>query len=216
MVEITAAAAGGKLLDVGDDGLVIAVAERRVDLFDILVLHAFAVQEGAQDLVGGARIDVIGAQQEEALGAAAVLAQQVFHRRDRLLVRCRTGIEHVRRHLFAFVLHRVEQQPVQLLKHRQHRLARHRGPAAEHRRHLIPAQQLARLLGEQRPVGGRIHHHRLQLLPSTPPLALISSMVISATSFSGVSEIAMVPESELRMPTLMVSAACALRAVPSR
>lgn len=42
-------------------------------------------------------------------------------------------------------------------------------------------------------------------------MALISSMVISATSFSGVSEIAMVPESELRMPTLMVSAACALQ-----
>jgi hypothetical protein len=44
-------------------------------------------------------------------------------------------------------------------------------------------------------------------LPSTPPLALISSMAISATSFSTVSEMAMVPDSECRTPTLMVSAA---------
>ena len=44
-------------------------------------------------------------------------------------------------------------------------------------------------------------------LPSTPPLALISSIVIRATSLSTVSEIAIVPESECRMPTLMVSAA---------
>ncbi|MNS45203.1 hypothetical protein D3C72_776650 [compost metagenome] len=44
-------------------------------------------------------------------------------------------------------------------------------------------------------------------LPITPPLALISSMVISATSFSDVSEMAMVPDRECRMPTLMVSSA---------
>jgi hypothetical protein len=41
----------------------------------------------------------------------------------------------------------------------------------------------------------------------TPPDLLISSMVISAVSFSAVSEIAIVPDSECRMPTLMVSAA---------
>ena len=44
-------------------------------------------------------------------------------------------------------------------------------------------------------------------LPSTPPLALISSIVIRATSLSTVSEIAIVPDSEWRMPTLIVSAA---------
>ncbi len=42
-------------------------------------------------------------------------------------------------------------------------------------------------------------------LPSRPPLAFCSSISISITSFSVVSEIAMVPESECRMPTLMVS-----------
>jgi hypothetical protein len=45
------------------------------------------------------------------------------------------------------------------------------------------------------------------ILPLTPPLALISSMVISAMSLSEVSEMAMVPDKECRMPTLMVSAA---------
>ena len=46
-------------------------------------------------------------------------------------------------------------------------------------------------------------------LPITPPLALISSIVISATSFRTVSLIAIVPDSECRTPTLIVSAACA-------
>ena len=126
------------------------------------------MQEGAKDLVGGARIDVVGSQQEEAFGAAAVLAQQVFHRRDGLLVRRRAGIEDVGGHLFPFVLYRVEQQAVQLLKHRQDRFTRDRGPAAKHHRHLVLGQQLARLLGEQRPVGGRVDHHRLQLLAQHP------------------------------------------------
>jgi hypothetical protein len=42
-------------------------------------------------------------------------------------------------------------------------------------------------------------------LPITPPLALISSIAISATSFSTVSLIAIVPDSECSTPTLMVS-----------
>ena len=45
------------------------------------------------------------------------------------------------------------------------------------------------------------------LRPRTPPFALISSMVIRATSFSEVSLMAIVPESECRMPTLIGSAA---------
>lgn len=44
-------------------------------------------------------------------------------------------------------------------------------------------------------------------LPMTPPLALISSIAISATSLSEVSEIAIVPDRECRMPTLIVSSA---------
>src|SRR5712671_7608348 len=41
-------------------------------------------------------------------------------------------------------------------------------------------------------------------LPSTPPFLFCSSMSISMTSFRVVSLIAIVPESEWRMPTLMV------------
>ncbi len=157
-------AASGELLDVGDDSLVIAVAEGGVDLFDVRFRHALADQEGAQNLVGGARIDVIGAQQEEALGAAAILAHQVFHRRDGLLVRRGAGVEDVRRELFAFVLHGIEQQAVEFFIDRQHGLARHAGPAAEGHRDLVLGEQLAALLGEQRPVRGRVDHHRLELL----------------------------------------------------
>ena len=46
-------------------------------------------------------------------------------------------------------------------------------------------------------------------LPSRPPFLFCSSMSISITSFSVVSLIAMVPESECRMPTLIVSWALA-------
>ena len=46
-------------------------------------------------------------------------------------------------------------------------------------------------------------------LPSTPPFLFCSSMSISITSFSVVSLMAMVPESECRMPTLIVSWALA-------
>ncbi|MNO42855.1 hypothetical protein D3C76_330560 [compost metagenome] len=89
-------ATGGEFFDVGDDGLIVAVTERRVDLFDVLVGHAFGVQERTQDLVGGARVDVVGAEQEVALGAAAFFTHQIFNRRDRLLVRRSAGVEDVR------------------------------------------------------------------------------------------------------------------------
>jgi hypothetical protein len=52
-------------------------------------------------------------------------------------------------------------------------------------------------------------------LPSTPPLALISSMAISTVSFSTVSEIAIVPDSECSTPTLIVPCASAGPASPA-
>ena len=166
MVDTTAVflPSAGELLDLGDDGLVIAVAERGVLFHDVGIGDALGLQEGAQDLVGGARIDVVGAEQHEALGFAAVLAHQVFDGRDRLLVGRGAGVEDVLLEFFTLVLHRVEQQAVQFLEHRQHRLARDRCPAAEDDSDLVLGQQLARLFGEQRPVGGRIDDDRLQLL----------------------------------------------------
>ena len=52
-------------------------------------------------------------------------------------------------------------------------------------------------------------------LPSTPPFLFCSSMSMSITSFSVVSLMAMVPESECRMPTLIVSSARAGSAAES-
>ena len=54
---------------------------------------ALELQVGLEDLVGGARIDVVGAGQHPALHL--LLAHQVVDRRDRLLVRRRAGVEHV-------------------------------------------------------------------------------------------------------------------------
>ncbi len=140
--------ARGEFFDVSDNRLVVAVAKRGVDLFNVFILNAFSVQERAQDLIGGAWVDVIGAEQEEALRAAAIFAHQVFHCRDRLLVRRGTCIEDIRRHLFALILHRVEEQPVEFFKDRQYRFTRYRCPAAEDHRDFILAQQLAGFLGK--------------------------------------------------------------------
>src|SRR5580698_8444512 len=51
-------------------------------------------------------------------------------------------------------------------------------------------------------------------LPSRPPFLFCSSISISITSFNVVSLIAMVPDSECRMPILIVSCARAVPAVP--
>ena len=142
--------------------MVIAVTKRGVDLFDVFVGHAFGMQERAQNFIGGARINVVGTQQHKALGAAAVFAHQIFNRRDRLLVGRCAGVEDVRRHFFAFVLHRVEQQAVEFFKYRQHGLARHRGPATEHRRDFVLSQQLPAFFREQWPVGRRVDDHRFK------------------------------------------------------
>ena len=132
---------------------------------------ALQLQIGFEDLVGGARIDVVGAGQHPALHT--VLFHQVVDRRDRLLVRRGAGVEHVAAALLAFVLHRIEQDAVQLLEHRQHGFARHRGPAAEHRGALVHRQQLPRLFGEQRPVRCGIDHHRFQLLAQQAALGVL-------------------------------------------
>ena len=100
-------ALAAEFLDAGNDGLPVGVTERGVVDHDVLVSHAFAFQVGFEDLVGGARINVIGARQHEAFGAQ--LVDQIVHRRNGLLIRCRAGVEHVLGGLLAFVLNRIEQ-----------------------------------------------------------------------------------------------------------
>ena len=53
-------------------------------------------------------------------------------------------------------------------------------------------------------------------LPSRPPFLFCSSISISITSLSVVSLIAMVPDSECRMPILMVSSAARADGAASR
>src|SRR5580658_9362128 len=160
----------GEFLDVGDDRLPVALAERRIVDHDVFGGDSLGFEERLQDLVGGARIDVIGAGEDPALDVAAFLAHQIFDRRDRLLIGCRSRIEDIARTLLALILDRIEEQPVQFFEDRQHRFARDRGPAAENDGDMILADEFARLFGEERPVRGRIDHDRLDLLAEQPAL----------------------------------------------
>ena len=135
-------------------------------------LTPLVLEEGADDLVAGARIDVVGAFEHEALYLAAVLAHEIFDRGDRFVVGHRAAVEDVVGGFFALIFQRVEQQPVEFLEHRQHRLAGHRGPAAEHGGDLVLADQLAGLFGEQRPVRRGIDDDRLDLLAEQPALGV--------------------------------------------
>jgi hypothetical protein len=143
------------------------MAEGRVVDRDVLGRDAAVEQILLEDLVGRARIDVVGAFEHPALDALDVA--QIVDRRDRLLVGRGAGVEDVALALLALVLDRVEQDRVQLLEDRQHGFARDRGPAAEHHVDLFDLDQLARLLGEQRPVGGGVDDDGLERRPSTPP-----------------------------------------------
>ena len=96
------------------------MAEGRIFFHDIGIRDALAVQEGAQNAIGGARIDIVGAEQRNAARFTTILRHQIVHGRDRLLVRRGAGVEDVLRLLLTFILHRVEQQAVQFFKHRQY------------------------------------------------------------------------------------------------
>ncbi len=147
--------------DVGNDGGPVGLTEGGVVDEDVLGGDALGKEIGLEDVVGRARIDVVGAEEGEALDAEFV--DHVVDRRDRLLVRRGAGVEDVARRFLALVLDGVEHQPVQLLDHRQDRLAAHRGPGAEDHVDLLDRQQLARLLGKERPVRRRVDDDGLDL-----------------------------------------------------
>ena len=138
------------------------MVKRRVLLHDVGLRHALAQKERLEHLVRCAREDVVGAEQVELLHAQ--LAHHVFRSRDELLIWRRRRVEHVQRLLLTLVLDGVKQQLVVFLKHRQARLAAHRGPTAEGHRNLVLVDQLLGLLRKERPVRSGIHHDRLDLL----------------------------------------------------
>ena len=160
-----------ELLDVGHDRLPVGMPERRVVDHDVLGRNPLRLQVRLEDLVRGARIDVVRPRQHPALHP--FLVHQVVDRRDRLLVRRRAGIEDVALALLPLVLHRVEEDRVQLLEDRQHRLAADARPAAEDHVHALVGDEIARLLGEERPVRRRVDHDRLELLAQHPALRVL-------------------------------------------
>ena len=93
------------------------MAERRVVDHDVLISDAMLIfEERFENTVGGARIDVVGADQRKAFDADFV--NQILNRRNRLLIGGGTGIKDVFRGLLTFILHRVEQQAVKLFHYR--------------------------------------------------------------------------------------------------
>ncbi|MNM83712.1 hypothetical protein D3C81_957780 [compost metagenome] len=115
----------------------------------------------ARDLVGSPRPDVVGPNQEEALGI--LLLGGPVQAPDDLLGRLLSGIDHVLGLLEALVERRVVEQAILLLEDGQHRLARGGSPAAEHRCHTVVDQQLAGLFGEGGPVRGAVFLDHLDL-----------------------------------------------------
>ena len=119
-------------LDVGDDRLPVGMTERRVVDHDVFRRDALRSEVRFEDLVGRARIDVVGAGEHPAFHA--FLVHQIVDRGNGLLVRRGAGVEDVLGALLALVLDGIEEQRIQLLEDRQHGFPRHRGPAAERRR----------------------------------------------------------------------------------
>ena len=91
------------------------------------------------------------------------------------------------------------------LEHRQHRLAAGRGPAAERRGDLVAEISFFAFSAKVGQSDAPSSMTGSIFLPSTPPAALISSIASSSASLTETSQIAIVPLSECRMPTLIVS-----------
>ena len=143
--------------NVGHDGCPVRVTERGVVHKDVFSGDAFGLKIAFENVVGGAWVDIVGAQKREFLNTK--LFEEVVNRRDRLLVRSSTRVENVARGFFAFVLNGVEQQAVQFFKHGENRFTRDRGPVAENHIHVVNGQQFTCLFRKERPVGRRVDHN---------------------------------------------------------
>ena len=138
---------------------------------DIFLRDTFRDQVGPKDPVRRARVNIVGAKKCELLHPK--LGPLAVNRRDRLLVWRSTGVEDVLRRVLALVLNRAEQEAVQVLDHRPHRLAADRGPAAEHHVDVRHGHQLARPICERRSVRGRVDDNLLRLLAKMAALGVL-------------------------------------------
>ena len=82
-----------EFFDVGHDALPVGMAKRGIVDHDVPGLKTPGLEIGLQDLVGGARIDIIRAGQHPALDAD--LIHQIIHSGDGLLIRRRARVKHI-------------------------------------------------------------------------------------------------------------------------
>ena len=106
-----------ELLHIRDNGLPIGMAEWGVVDHDVGSRDALGLQIGFEDLVGGTRVDIVSPEQSPTLDT---IGHQIIHSRDGLLIWCGTGVEHILRRFFTFILQRIEEDAVELVHHRQH------------------------------------------------------------------------------------------------
>ena len=148
------------------------MAKWRILFHDIGLGNFLRFEKCPENFIGRARIDIIGAEQDETFSTAAVLGHQVFHGRNRLLIWRGAGVEYILRQFLAFILHRIKEQAVQFFEYRQHAFTRYRGPTAKNNGDLILSEQLARLLRKQRPVGSGIHDYGFQFFAKNPAFCI--------------------------------------------
>ena len=147
------------------------MTERRVVDHDVFLGHTHVHQVGLKDLVGGARVDVVGTCQNPALHADFV--HQIVNRRNRLLVGRSAGVEDVFGGFLTLVLNRVKQKAVQLFHHRQYGFTGNRGPVTENHVDFFLGQKLAGFFSKQRPVGGRVYNNRFHLTTEHTALGVL-------------------------------------------
>ena len=110
---------GTERLDIRYYALPVGMAEGCIGQHDVIRGNAFCLKKIGQHDIGGAWIDIVRAGQYPPLHRH-LLAKKT-HCGQRLLVGRRAQIEDIVGALHTFILHRIEQQPVQFLYHRLHR-----------------------------------------------------------------------------------------------
>ena len=121
---------------------------------DVFSSNAVIEQIGFEDIVRGARIDIVGAQKREFFNTQ--FFKEIVSCGDRLLVRSSTGVEDVFGAFFAFILHGIEHQAIQFFQNRKGGLAGNRGPRPEDHIHFSHGQQFACFFCKEGPVRRRI------------------------------------------------------------
>ena len=186
------------------------MTERGVDFLDVRIRDTLGLQILLEDLVGGAGIHVVGAEEVEFL---LTFAEHVVHRRDGLLVHRFGRVEDVLRQFFALILDGVEEEAVVAFEHGQAGLATNGSPAAEDDGDLVFHEQLFGLFGEQGPVGCGIDDDGFDenLFAADLDAAGLVDLVEREEQhvLGEVSLMAIVPLKEWSTPTFTVSAAIA-------